>query len=559
MSRVRDLRRADAGFSLVEVMVALVLFALVCAAVIPVFIVGAKAAVSTRLETQAKNLAQQRVEAMRQLSYHVDRQNGPFVDLLDFYYPDRVAAVGTGQGWVAETSTARLPGEPTAGAFYRTVIDPVPGEPHFSQVVATQFLTLNRAPVSASMFPAYTSQTAGVDGPASSFLGVTVITTWTDGTQARSSEVFTQIADEGRDDSLVVAQSRVTTLRVESAGPAPSLNVLTAEAGSVSTDGRTSDGSTASVEAVAGRATRLGNAAVEAAQATALSPGGPQPNIASEPDRAADAACGYAAFGRSRVERVTSTIVDGVPFVPADVGLSDTPANRTSSALLASAGGACGAFWFSNLSDPVDAPSDPRLQLVDVLPLVSVPDPGGIAPVVEGSAWLNATSATATPRFVRAGAAGSTATPVDLFRTLYSGTEPLLRIRLVAASIECDSRVADAEASYRVVIDYRRFDGVRVPIGDFSWSAASVPSTDPLASIDLSTYAVGTFGTEVLTLADYVGSWSLGTTLQESSNGLASLDAALRITTTPLRGVADPTSSVGISLGSLTCVADDNR
>jgi prepilin-type N-terminal cleavage/methylation domain-containing protein len=556
VSRVRDLRRADGGFSLVEVMVALVLFALVCAAVIPVFVVGAKAAVSTRLETQGKNLAQQRVESMRQLAYHVDRQNGPFVDLLDYYYPNRVAAAGTGEGWVAETSTARLPGEPTAGAFYRTVIDPVPGEPRFSQVVATQFLTLNRAPVSASMFTAYDSQTAGVDGPASSFLGVTVITTWTDGTQARSSEVFTQIADEGRDDSLVVAQSRVTTLRVESAGPAPSLNVLTAEAGSVSSDGRTSDGSTASVEAVAGRATRQGNADVEAAHATALSPGGSQPNIANEePVRAAVATCGYAAFGRSRVDRVTSTIVDGVPFVPADVGLSATPANRSSSALLASAGGDCGAFWFSNLSDP-SFPSDPRLQLVDILPLVSVPDPGGSAPVVEGSAWLNATSETATPRFVRAGAAGSTATPVDLFRTLYSEMEPLLRIQLVGASIECDSRVADAEASYRVVIDYRRFDGVRVPIGDFSWSAASVPSMDPLAGLDLSTYIVDQTG---LTLADYIGSWSLGTTLQESSNGLASLDAALRITTTPLRGSTDPTSSVGISLGSLTCVADDNR
>lgn len=560
MSRVRDVLRRrgplDQGFSLVEVIVALVILGLAAAALIPIFVIGARAAVGTRLETQGKNVAQQRIEAMRQLPYHVDRQNGPYVDLLDYYYPNRVAASGTGAGWVSSTSAARLPGEPATGAFYRVVFDPVAGAPGFRQTVATQFLTFARTPTPDATFAAYTTQTAGADSPPSPFVGVSVVTSWTDGGSARSFEAFTQISDPGQNDSRVAAVARATALRVESS--APDLTVLSAEAGTISADGKSSDGSTASVEATAGRATRSGMAATSAASGVAVAPSGSQPGDIDRSAVESSSGCGYAAFGRSEVRRATSSISSANPLVPADVGTADgTPSNRSWSALLANPGGTCGAFWFSNLSTS----PDPTLRLLAGEPLVDI-DGGssGSSPVTVAEGWLTATEETASPRFVRAGASAATDEAVQLFHTSFTGAQPLVTMKLISSAIECDSRNTVATASYRVVVDYRRWDGAREVLVDQAWSAASGPSTDPLAAIDLTTKIVYQDGSTTLTLADYVASWSLGTALSEgSTNGISSLDAALRVTTVPVRGTVDPTSSLGLRLGSLSCVADDNR
>jgi len=562
VSRARDrLSRDDAGFTLVEVLVAFLLLALVSAAMVPLLVLGSTAATQTRMQTEAKNLAQERLEQMRQLAFHVDRQNGPFVDLLDNYFPHRTLASGLGTGWVSDAA-ARRPGEP-AGSFYRVVLDPVPDNAGFTQVVATQFLRFDRAPVAQAAYATYNSQASGFDSPPSLFVGVTVLTSWTANGQAKNTSTFTQISDPGAPTTLIATQAKVTALRAESTAP-DTTTFLTAEAGTVQTDGRLSDGSNAAVTATAGKATRTSDDPWSAVSRTAVAPGGAQ--FASDEAQPAVGSpagtCGPAAFGRGTVSKVTSAVVGGVPLAPADAGNgAAVPTNQSRASLLANPGGSCGAFWFANET----LVTDPRLQLRLDRPLVAVAgSTAGSAPIVQGAAWVNGTDATATPTFVRAGANASMIESVGLFYTSYApADQPIVRARLLTGSITCDSRTSPpATASYQMTLEYRAADGSYQPVGPavtFSWNSTGGPATDPLAGVDLTTKVVHTpaIGSP-LTLADYVSSWSSGRSLIEGENGVAGLDAALRITTAPTR-LGDPTSSVGVVLGAMSCAADDNR
>ena len=77
--------RDDAGFTLVEVLVSLLLLSVVMVSVLPLIISTLRATSLTKVQTQAKNLGQERLEQVKDLRYHIDRQNGPFLDMLDLY------------------------------------------------------------------------------------------------------------------------------------------------------------------------------------------------------------------------------------------------------------------------------------------------------------------------------------------------------------------------------------------------------------------------------------------------------------------------------------------
>src|SRR3954451_22491420 len=144
-------RRAgsDGGFTLVEIIVAIAVVSVAAAGAVPLLIVGMQAAATSRFNTQAKNIAQQRFESMRDLQFHVDHQNGPYVDLLDIYYTSRSTTTTTGNRanetekghWVA----GRPPAPAPAGPFYQVQVDAVPGQTGFSQTIDTQFLNANGA------------------------------------------------------------------------------------------------------------------------------------------------------------------------------------------------------------------------------------------------------------------------------------------------------------------------------------------------------------------------------------------------------------------------------
>jgi prepilin-type N-terminal cleavage/methylation domain-containing protein len=574
-------RQDEEGFTLVEVLVALLLLGLVAAAILPLLVLSGTKAVETRMQTRAKNLAQERIEAIRQLPFQVDYQNGPFIDLLDNYYPNRTAAAGTAAGWVPETGTNRIAGEPTVGSYYRVRVESLTGQPGFRQVVATQFLGFNRTPVPDARFASYRHDVPGLDGAPSTLLGITVLTYWTPpGQPEQVFSTFTQVGDGGGAQGLVTEQASATLLRLESAmgdGAA-----ITSEALSVTADGRLSDGSVSSVRAIGGKATRTGTADLFASSAEAMDPPtctgsgcpDPQPDALNGSAVSAGSPCGYAGFGRTKGTGVTSTAAEGRPRTPATVGSSRTPAAMTTATLLRESGHSCGAAYFDNISiiDAALGTTDASSQLLLAQSVPSVLIAGdtstsGNTVVASADVWTNSTSEDAADRFVVAGASLSMPLNTNSIRVLPTQFAPegVLKVRLVNASITCDSSVSDPVGNYTVSVAYWNGSGyVDLVTGSptltpISWSSTSA-FTDPYASVNLVTKVVDSATGK--TLADYLtGPPVLATAMSEgSTNGVASIaDAVLSLTTASTRGVTDPASSIGIKVGKLSCAAVDER
>lgn len=566
MSRAPRLRRrpaTDEGFTLVEVLVALTLLALVAAAVLPILVFGQRASTVVRFDTLGKNLTQERLEQLRQLPFQVDRQNGPFIDLLDNYYPSRVAAASVGAtGWVAEASTARTADEPPTGAFYRTVVPVVPGQPDYRQRISLQFLRSDRAPVPAVQFPLYdsgsTTGLVGRDAPPSTLLSIRVTTAWTVNGRSRDFSVFSQIGDQGSVGALVTTQARAAALKIETRGPDET--VIALSAGSVGADGRLSDGSTASVRADAGQVTRAGATTVRAASEDAAEPGGIRsgtPSL-SAVTSTGTSDCGYAALGRSSVTGTTPSVTDGLPKLPATVGLTQVPAALATAGLLANSGGTCGILRLDNGSS---ASYDAARQLRPGMGLVDVSDIPGSNAVVEGAAWLNASEETATPVFAAAGATAKTTQRVRLLHPAFvTDGRGLVGVSLTSSSLTCSSAptVAAAALTYRISVDAWVSTGIGTGarttlVNDYTWSPGTVPS------IDLSTVVhQGADGT-VLRLSDYFSDLDLADSLNSGATKfIADLDSVFRATVKPV-DLSRASSGLSVRLGSLSCVANDAR
>jgi hypothetical protein len=94
-----------------------------------------------------------------------------------------------------------------------------------------------------------------------------------------------------------------------------------------------------------------------------------------------------------------------------------------------------------------------------------------------------------------------------------------------------------------------------------SWTSSGSGS-DPLAAVPLSTVVYqdqATNPTVVLRLSDYISSWSTTQSITETANsGVHQIPGVVNITSQPVRA-GDPTSSVGVQVGLLSCAAEDSR
>src|SRR4051812_49169889 len=235
-----------------------------------------KASATSRFNTQAKNLAQQRFESMRDLQFHVDRQNGPFVDLLDVYYTNlstlattRTRAGETEVGkWVNTVTPSPAPAKP----FYQVTIAALPGNPGFSQTIYTQFLSATGNVLPATTFANYDSQTEGKDQPPALMVGVTLVTTWADHGVSHSYTAYTRISDSRGVVSSVASQGSAEFLRVSSTGLTG--NALTVDLAKADASGGQSTGSAAAAEVRAFEAVDAVGADFLGATGVATSPNG---------------------------------------------------------------------------------------------------------------------------------------------------------------------------------------------------------------------------------------------------------------------------------------------
>jgi len=189
VSRSADNTRRDAGFTLVEIIVALGILMVVATALLPQLVVGIRSTGIARTVSQAKGVAQGQLDRMRNLPFHVSPAAGDYRDVLDFYYRNLTAGTtancpSSGPDVVPQTSwsgyvasgVSRCRYEPASGVFYRKV-EVVPasaGNSGFVLVVDTQFLSGATPPAPVTPPPGYDTQTTGKDTPSSSQIGITV-------------------------------------------------------------------------------------------------------------------------------------------------------------------------------------------------------------------------------------------------------------------------------------------------------------------------------------------------------------------------------------------------
>lgn len=580
MSRRADRRRvarsnaAESGFTLIEVMVAMTVLALGAMAAIPLLISGAQAAHHAKLNTQAKNLAQLRVEKMRDLTFHVERQNGPYVDLLDQYYTSRSTTAVT-RTFGAETSVGQWvgTGTPAAGEpsvpFYRVTVASLPGYPMFSQVIDTQFMTVTGSVLPATAFPSYDSQVEANDGPPTLLLGVTVLTKWQVRGKQKVFRTYTRIADSRGLQTLLTSQGRAQVARVTSGDSLG--NALAADLALSTSNGNLSSGSAASIDVRAGFASDGVNADTVAANWLATSPAGTSTgNASANTTKAGSGTCGWAAFGQSEIGNATSTISSGVPLVPSAVDTASPPVNQAYSGIRSTGSNPCGLFGFSNDSAVSALPMAPGSQLV------RIPDVGGNTLAVQAKSFVRASDLIASPHTVEAGGTAASTVPVQILPGLPFVTDGggIVNVTLTSSSLLCGASVVpgsaqsqSSTASYNVTVSYWQATnstggGQRVSTA-YTWSSASAASADPLASLSPSSIVVYQNGTTTLRLSDFVTSWALLRTVTEgATNGVHSLDGVFSATTAPTRvllGLPDPASTIGVQVGKLSCVADDNR
>lgn len=594
MSRWLELQRGrraagDTGFTVIELVVSITLLAIVAAAAVPLLVIGAKAANAAKLHTQAKNLSQQRLEAMRDMQFHVDYQNGPFVDMLDVYYTNLSATSVTRvrgsetmvDKWFSDSDTTGRTSLDPSGAFFKVKVDQLPGYSQFSQTIDTQFLNVAGSAVGTSSLSGYNSQAEGSDAPPTLMVGVTVITSWSDHGATHSYSNYTRITDSRGITSLVTSQGSGELLRLTSATPAGS--AITVDVAQARTDGNVTTGSTATAQATAlnavdGTSTYTGATGLAQYPTASGSINSPVSNVGSSGCPSLATAVSTAVSG------ISATSTGALPKVPSNVDTASPPANQTAASLLANGGGSgkCGLFSFGNESTSYDS----ALGLDPTFPLVRLPNVGGNASVASGSAWVNATTDQTLPHSVSAGAGVTTSQKIQLFpgasfvqSTNGGDGQGLVDITLTA-NLACTSTfnssstssgvTSAASGSWSAVIDVwtaagRRYvtpTGLSTTATTLTWSSSS-SSPDPLASLTPGSIQVGTNNGSPVYLSSYISSWNTAQAIADGSSvtqnsGVHQLPGIISLASAPVRS-GDPLSAVGIQIGNLSCAAEDNR
>lgn len=584
-------KQREAGFTLVELMVALGLLMLVMVASLPAFLGMLRSSVSTRMQTQAKNLSQQRLEQLKDLRFHIDRQNGPFLDLLDIYYTNAdssaattlVTVDGTATSGKYVTSPTGAREEPAVPYFRVTSSKTIRGKV-FDQTVYAQFLRPDGRPLSMAPYQGvYDSQVVGKDAAPSTAVAITVVTNWIDGPRSKYVTTRTRITDGRPQAPVIQTQARAVAVQVTST--AVDGTTLDLKAGVASADGSQSTGSAVSGFATGASAARAGAAPAtgkavyfslpDQAVSTVNSAGGPQavgPGCAS-----------WFTFGGSDVANGTGGLPSGLPRVPANVD-STTPVQRMAGFLLANGGGACGLLSYDNVAGggvPRSTTSADALGYeMGPAPYVRTPDGSGSGAVITGSVYVVSSAVSPGPLQSTSGAAAQAVQPVVIFpNNPESGGRGLVSLRLLSSSLTCNSGTTSgapgtATASYTFELGW--------------WGRGPTEAANPATAVTVApvwhtaTWTYSSGGAPVRTgpawdpantylgngtrLSDLIASPAQNAApavmTEGATSGLRGFNQgifSLTTTSTLLNETQPGYSAIKVAVGQLTCVADDQR
>lgn len=536
-------RDDEEGFTLIEIMVAMGLFLLVVVSTYPLLIGGLKASSLARANLQGKALGQERLERLRNLPFHVDQQNGLYIDLLDTYFRD--ATPGTGTLASGDACSGRSY-DATTFTYTCTLDDTRLGAPYanFRQTVESQFIKADRTVVTVPT--TYNSQSATYDSPVSNLLSVVITTTWSVGGRTKSFVVRSQIVNAASTGTTVESGISVEPLSISSTTTAG--DTLRFDGGLVNTTGSLTDASTvtligtAAQAALSSGASATGASVAASAPTAAGSPAAPTPDTGS---KMLEGTCVLVCFDTSSVGGdQTVAVTNGLPQV-----------SRSNNPFTVALNHGSNGFTYNNValaqpSPPVSPPvpvADPALLLVGSM--VSGVASGGQA--FSSSAYLDSSGIGTTS--ITNGAASSLSM-LTLFPTTFA-PNGVVRVQLSNEQLGCRAGGGSSSvttATWTGKVDYWGADGSYHSI-DLKPGGTALP--DPST----------TFVQSGVPLSRYVAAW---TALTSASNvpvatGLAtqakgSIPAVLTITTGPTRA-SDPTSPISLVMGAMSCNAKDAR
>jgi type II secretory pathway pseudopilin PulG len=569
---------------LIEIVIAMALLAVLLVSALPMFLSMVRGTVVTRLQTQAKNLAQERLEQVRDLRYHVDRQNGPFLDLLDIYYtnanassPTTTVLVGGDTLTGSYVPTGGGTGGEPAAPYYRVQTSDLAGTPGFSQVVTAQFLEGDgKTPVPVARFQGtassgYDSQVAGRDTPPTLMLGITVITRWMQDGVQKTFRTYTTVTETRPERPVLQSQARATAVDISST--AADGTTLQLQGGVASLDGAQSSGSSVAGYVTGALARRTGQAVQEGRNARFQLPDQPVALLGTG-SAVVPTGCTWFGFGGTAVDNVTADVSTGLPKAPANVD-DTTPKKVLSGRIVDNAGNACGALSFTTVVDAGVQRTDAVGIRMGPSPLAYLPDSGGSGTSVQADAYVTATDLIATPQRAYSGARMNMGRAVRLFPNSPDNPKAtaidygLLTARVTNASIDCTSgtsaTVGTVSASYTAVLRWwgRSSTETAARWHQATWNYDTTTGTTPLLAAGSDTWNPSSvFLSDGQPLGNIVSvelpkpvTEGGATGLRGFSNGILSMASVGTLTTEVQPG----SSAVQVKLGQLTCVADDQR
>lgn len=572
--------RGDEGFSLIEIVIAMGLLSAVMLASLPMLLSMLSSTVTTRLTTQAKNLSQERLEQLRGLRFHVDRQNGPFLDLLDLYYTNAIATgpvttVPSGAGTLTGRYVAAGSAKGIAAPVYEVATGALSGATDFRQFVLAQFLAGDGSVLPASRFQgSYDSQDpggTGVDAPPSLSIRFTVVTEWVQGGAPKELRATTVITDGQPEEPVIQTQAKGVAFSVGST--AKDGGTLELQGGLASLDGAQSSGSSVSGFVTGALATRTGVPAVSGQVGQFALP--TQPVSVTGAGGAQNASpCSWFGFGPNSVTNATADIAAGLPKAPADVDAAGGPRVLTGS-LARGTGNACGIISFDNLAGG-GLGLDTTVGLGKHMgggPYVQVPNGSTAGVGLSGSGYLTASPITATPRQARSGARVTMAEPAVIFpNSATTGAQGLVKARVSAGQVDCTSAASStgtgtATGSYTLILEwwgkapsdtatrwhtatytYNSANSSALSISGDVWEPAVTDLGDGTKLSQLVQVTVPSATSGVLSTGATTG-------LRGFPNGVLTLTTASTLSNESGPGH----SAIKVQLGQLSCVADDQR
>lgn len=555
MPRSPDLRRDD-GFTLIEVLVAFLIIAIVAAAGTALTVRGLRATLDAKQLSQAKNLVNEQVEEMRGLPFFVANTTSTSkVDVLDRYFPDTTAAgaptcTADAETWIANktawtgfvASGTGCPFEPANGAFYRTVVDSsVGGSTQTAVVVATQFLGL--ASGDGTEAPAVTPQTGyawnatGLDTPATAQIAAHVTAVYgPPGAATKTTTSRTDIADRRGGPPLVDAETNAAAVTVDGTLATGAAQRL--ELGTVAGSGGVTVITRAAVEAVGGSMQTATGRLDGAAQ------------LASSPGTVSGSTTGTALSSGGLSIGATSTSGVSATSTVSDPGYGGPAVGSASG----------GSFSLDQARPDIGLTTAHPIVNVDAVVTSSMPGGSGCPSAggygAAGAGWMN--TGTASPLTLGA-CAQSEASTVQLFPTA-DAPAGLIQVEASDVLANCAISGGTPTATASGTVNVRWLTGS--PATYSPWTLITLGGATALPAL---TTPLG----NGKAIGDYVASWAAfsgaeqTTSTTDGRTATARVPAALTLSTVPLRelpdGLLDPDSTVKVKVGNAQCSATDRR